>query len=229
MAASQAMRDVPRAVRRRAPRASRRATCSRELVHAEVDGERLTDEKIYGFLRLLLPAGAETTFRVMGNALYALLTHPDDLARVSPIPSAAPRGDRGDAALGDVGDDGEPRRRRVDTEIAGCPIAAGSPVNVLTGSADRDERPLRRRRRVEARSSDAAPPRVRHRSAPVPRDAPRPARAARRARRDPAPAAEPAPRPRRAAPRSIQGYAFRGPDALPVLFDAAAPGSSPED
>src|SRR3954471_4429887 len=29
-----------------------------ELVQAEVDGERLSDEKIYGFLRLLLPAGA---------------------------------------------------------------------------------------------------------------------------------------------------------------------------
>jgi cytochrome P450 len=27
----------------------------------------------------------------------------------------------------------------------------------------------------------------------------------------------------------IEGFAFRGPDALPVLFDAAAPGSSPAD
>ena len=43
-----------------------------ELVHAEVDGERLTDERIYGFLRLLLPAGAETTFRVMGQSALAV-------------------------------------------------------------------------------------------------------------------------------------------------------------
>ena len=28
-----------------------------DLVHAEVDGEQLTDGKLYGFLRLLLPAG----------------------------------------------------------------------------------------------------------------------------------------------------------------------------
>ena len=41
-----------------------------------IDVEQLTDSKIYGFLRLLLPAGAETTFRVMGNCLYALLSHP---------------------------------------------------------------------------------------------------------------------------------------------------------
>src|SRR4029079_10482149 len=53
-----------------------------DLVHAEIDGERLTDEKIYGFLRLLLPAGAETTFRAMGNALVALLSEPGLYDRV---------------------------------------------------------------------------------------------------------------------------------------------------
>src|SRR5262249_9217510 len=34
-----------------------------KLVHAEVEGSRLTDEEVLGFLRLLLPAGAETTYR----------------------------------------------------------------------------------------------------------------------------------------------------------------------
>jgi cytochrome P450 len=53
-----------------------------DLVHAEIDGHQLTDEKIYGFLRLLLPAGAETTFRAMGNALVALLEVPGLYDRV---------------------------------------------------------------------------------------------------------------------------------------------------
>ena len=53
-----------------------------DLVNAEVDGEKLTDARLYGFLRLLLPAGAETTFRVMGNALYARRTHRAVYARV---------------------------------------------------------------------------------------------------------------------------------------------------
>ena len=53
-----------------------------DLVAAEVDGEQLTDEAIYSFLRLLLPAGAETTYRSSGNLLYLLLTHPDQLAAV---------------------------------------------------------------------------------------------------------------------------------------------------
>ena len=109
-----------------------------ELVHAEVDGERLTDERLYGFLRLLLPAGAETTFRVMGNALVALLTHPDALDRVRAdrtlIDAVIEETLRWETSVTMVS-----RVATRDTEVAGCPIAAGSPVNVITGSADRDE------------------------------------------------------------------------------------------
>ena len=42
-----------------------------ELIEAEVDGHRLwEDEKIYPFLLLLLPAGAETTGRSSSNLLF---------------------------------------------------------------------------------------------------------------------------------------------------------------
>ncbi len=78
-----------------------------DLVNAEIDGERLTDAKLYGFLRLLLPAGGETTFRVMGNALFALLHDPDALAACVRESRPHSRGDRGDVAVGDVGDDGQ--------------------------------------------------------------------------------------------------------------------------
>ena len=50
-----------------------------ELVQAELDGETLGDEEIFSFLRLLLPAGAETTYRATGSFIYGLLTHPDQL------------------------------------------------------------------------------------------------------------------------------------------------------
>ena len=109
-----------------------------DLVHAEVDGERLSDDKIYGFLRLLLPAGGETTFRVMGNALLALLTHPDDLAKVYAdrdlIPEVIEETLRWETSVTMVS-----RIATADTEVAGCPIAAGSPIGVLTGSANHDE------------------------------------------------------------------------------------------
>ena len=53
-----------------------------DLVTAEIDGEKLTDEAIYSFLRLLLPAGLETTYRSSGNLLYLLLSHPDQFEAV---------------------------------------------------------------------------------------------------------------------------------------------------
>ena len=53
-----------------------------DLVAAEIDGEKLTDEAIISFLRLLLPAGLETTYRSSGNLLQLLLTHPDQLQAI---------------------------------------------------------------------------------------------------------------------------------------------------
>jgi cytochrome P450 len=44
-----------------------------KLVTGTVDGQGLSDEEVVSFLRLLLPAGAETTFRLIGNMLFALL------------------------------------------------------------------------------------------------------------------------------------------------------------
>ena len=44
-----------------------------DLVRAEVDGKHLDDEEICSFLRLLLPAGVETTYRASGSLLLALL------------------------------------------------------------------------------------------------------------------------------------------------------------
>ena len=108
-----------------------------DLVHAEVDGETLPEERLWGFLRLLLPAGAETTYRVFGNALFALLNNPEILRRVQAdptlIPAVVEETLRWETSVTMVS-----RRATVDTEIAGCPIASGSTVAVITGAANRD-------------------------------------------------------------------------------------------
>ncbi len=52
------------------------------LATTEVEGERLTDDEIMAFLKLLFPAGADTTYLNLGSTLYALLTHSDQLAHV---------------------------------------------------------------------------------------------------------------------------------------------------
>ncbi len=54
-----------------------------KLATEEVDGERLTDDEIMNFLKLLFPAGSDTTYLGLGNALYGLLTHPDQLELVA--------------------------------------------------------------------------------------------------------------------------------------------------
>jgi cytochrome P450 len=137
MAASRAMVDYLRPLVE-ARRAEPSGDFLSDLVHEEVDGEQLTDSKIYGFLRLLLPAGAETTFRVMGNCLHALLSHPDELARVyadrSLLPEVIEETLRWETSVTQVS-----RVATRDTEVAGCPIAAGSPVGVITASANHDE------------------------------------------------------------------------------------------
>ena len=108
-----------------------------DLVHAEVDGERLRDERLWGFLRLLLPAGAETTYRVLGSALYALLAHPEIMKRVqadhSLIPAVVEETLRWETSVTMVS-----RVATRDTEIGGCPIRKGEAVGVATGAANRD-------------------------------------------------------------------------------------------
>jgi cytochrome P450 len=108
------------------------------LVQAELEGTRLNDEEICSFLRLLLPAGAETTYRSSSNLLCGLLSNPDQLGAL--------RADR--ALLSQAIEEGlrwEPpligimRTASRDTEVAGVFVPEGSIVAVNIGSANHDE------------------------------------------------------------------------------------------
>ena len=135
-AASAALRDYFAAVvedRRRSPRED----LITDLAQAEIEGERLTDDEVFAFLRLLLPAGVETTYRSSSNLLHSLLTRPALLDEV--------RGDR--RLLAPAIEEGlrhEPpilfivRRVAVDTVLAGVPLKAGATVMVSVGAAGRD-------------------------------------------------------------------------------------------
>ncbi|MDT5075545.1 MAG: hypothetical protein QOJ80_182 [Mycobacterium sp.] len=109
-----------------------------DLVSAEIDGEKLTDEAIISFLRLLLPAGLETTYRSSSNLLYLLLTHPAQFAALQRdrdlIPAAIEEGLRYETPLVSV-----PRTATRDVEMHGITIPEGAQVNLCIGSANRDE------------------------------------------------------------------------------------------
>jgi cytochrome P450 len=107
------------------------------LAEAELDGQRLTDEEIIAFLRLLLPAGAETTYRSSSNLMFGLLGRPEQLAALrddrSLMSAAIEEGLRWEPPLTGIG-----RTARRDVELEGVQIPAGSPINVCLGGANRD-------------------------------------------------------------------------------------------
>jgi cytochrome P450 len=108
-----------------------------ELVQVDLDGERLGDEEIYSFLRLLLPAGAETTYRATGSFLFGLLTHPDQLdalrADRSLMPQAIEETIRWESPLLITS-----REVAHDTELNGVAIPKGAGVVANVGSANHD-------------------------------------------------------------------------------------------
>jgi cytochrome P450 len=110
-----------------------------DLVTADIDGEKLSDEAIYSFLRLLLPAGLETTYRSSGNLLFLLLTHPEQFDAVQAdhalIAPAIEEGLRFETPLTTV-----QRFTTEDTVLEGMRIPARSAVDLCIGSANRDQR-----------------------------------------------------------------------------------------
>jgi cytochrome P450 len=60
------------------------------LVHAEIDGDRLSETELIANANLLLAAGHETTTHLIGNGLLALLRHPDQLQLLLDDPSLIP-------------------------------------------------------------------------------------------------------------------------------------------
>ena len=135
--ASQEVKDymaVILAERRREPRED----LISELAHAELEGERLSDEEIFSFLRLLLPAGVETTYRATGNMLFSLLSSPEQLAAVRAdrdlVPQTIEESLRLETPLLNI-----TRLATRDTELSGVSIPASSTVMLMLAAANRDE------------------------------------------------------------------------------------------
>ncbi len=104
---------------------------------AELDGEQLDDEEIYSFLRMLLPAGIETTYRSSGNLLSLLLTHPEQLDAVRAdrtlLPQAIEEALRFESPVMIT-----PRVATNATNLGGVDIPAGAGVTAVLASANRD-------------------------------------------------------------------------------------------
>jgi cytochrome P450 len=109
-----------------------------KLAVEEVDGARLDDEEIFAFLKLLFPAGADTTYLGLGSTILGLLTHPSELAKMLADPAgraaaAAEEGLRWNPPVPLL-----PRRNRADVEWRGIAIPAGTHLLFGIGAANRD-------------------------------------------------------------------------------------------
>ena len=109
-----------------------------QLIATEIDGEVLGEDVLIAFLRHILNAGADTSFRTTGCLLVALLSDPAALAEL--------RADRNlisvaiEEALrweGPVASNFRTLTR--DHILGGVPLEAGSVIYVAQGSANRDE------------------------------------------------------------------------------------------
>ncbi|HTZ15954.1 MAG TPA: cytochrome P450 [Mycobacterium sp.] len=107
------------------------------LSQSEIDGARLSDNEIFAFLLLILPAGVETTYRASGNLLVALLTEPEQLAAVRADPNMV-RGAFEEALRWEPPITTVMRVAARDCELGGVAIPAGTNVSVSVAAANRD-------------------------------------------------------------------------------------------
>jgi cytochrome P450 len=107
------------------------------LAESEIGGERLSDDEIFAFLLLILPAGVETTYRASGNLLVAMLTDPSLLEMVRSNRNIM-RGAIEEALRWEPPISTVVRVAKRDCELGGIAIPKGTNVSVSVAAANRD-------------------------------------------------------------------------------------------
>jgi cytochrome P450 len=122
--------------RRRAPAAD----LTSALIEAEIDGDKLTDDEVIGFLFLMVVAGNETTTKLLANAIYWGARNPGELAKplngLERVPDWVQETLRYDASSQFIA-----RTVTSDFEAYGQVVPAGGRLVLLIGSANRDPAP----------------------------------------------------------------------------------------
>jgi cytochrome P450 len=107
------------------------------LVRAEVEGDRLDADELFAMCVLILVAGHETTTNLIGNAVLALLRHPDQRRRLAADPAlmrpAVEEFLRFDSVV-----QATARIALEDACVAGVTIPKGEAALLVIGAANRD-------------------------------------------------------------------------------------------
>jgi cytochrome P450 len=109
------------------------------MLHAEVDGQRLTREEIQSNLKVMIVGGLQAGTDLIAISLWALLAHPEQAEQVKADPAlinqAIEEGARWHSPVGT-----STRQTTRDTELGGVKLEQGALVAAVLSSANRDER-----------------------------------------------------------------------------------------
>ena len=109
-----------------------------QLLQVEVDGDRLTEDEILAMVFILFVAGHITTVNLIANGLFALLTHPEQAAKLRSDPGLVMNAVEEILRYYGPAETTTPRYAREDVELGGQAIAKGDPLLVVLAAADRD-------------------------------------------------------------------------------------------
>jgi len=110
-----------------------------EFEDAEGAQRRLSDEECAAFVTLLAAAGAETTAKLLGHAIYLLWKHPDQRQALWDEPARIPNAIE-EILRYEAPSQFQGRVALRESTWHGVTIPAGARVALVTGSACRDER-----------------------------------------------------------------------------------------
>lgn len=108
------------------------------LIAAEEAGDRLNHDELLSLVMALIAAGSETTVHLICFAVYTLLRHPAELARLRADPSLVRGAIEEVLRFDSFGKNGVPRFARDDVEIGGVRVRKGQMIYPLLPAALRD-------------------------------------------------------------------------------------------
>ena len=108
------------------------------LVHAEEEGERLTEQELYSMIALLIVAGHETTVNLIGNGMAALLQNRDQLALLQQRPELIDNAIEEFLRYEGPVEFTTTRYAAEDVQISDTIIKRGTPVTIILAAANRD-------------------------------------------------------------------------------------------
>jgi cytochrome P450 len=109
-----------------------------QLIHAEEEGQRLTEDEIVSTAGLLLGAGFETTTNLLGNGMLALLRHPEQWELLVKDPSLATSAVEELLRYDSPVQMATPRVANAAVEAAGRTIRPGDVVINVVAAGNRD-------------------------------------------------------------------------------------------